>query len=472
MAKASINQANSTPSNNCAGTTGQCYKRAEMGLLDRLLGKASADAEQPAIKFGRYTDSYKVASRYDAWDRAQDLYEAGQFLESYSAFLLYLRDEEEDNVRWEQVKGGLKFELYQGSKKITGTATPHKLRVEAPVVKAESFNIGVLRRLLEQNFDLKYCRFTLDEAGNIVIVFDTYTLDGSPYKLYYALREAAIKADKQDDLLLEEFRNLQPVETTHLEELPQEEKEAKYHYITTAIGAVIHEVEYGALDCSRYASSYGYLLLDLIFRLDYLIKPEGFMMETLEQLHRKYYENDGKNTASKNEDLCRGLKELAKRPAQDFYREMYRGRSTFGITHMVNHDRVVSIINGELYHMDWYIENGHERMALAISGYIVGFCLFNYAVPKPDRDLFHLYYQITEPAYFNELGYTVQYYDPAAQKLDKRSIRRAIHKIVDQNKARFPNFQFPTGSLRYESLPVFARSYLNATRSLNLVKAI
>ncbi|WP_282776687.1 hypothetical protein [Phaeodactylibacter xiamenensis] len=443
-----------------------------MGLLDRLFRNAVQHTEQPSIRFGRYTDSYKAPSRYDAWDRAQDLFEEEQFLESYKHFLLYLRDDEEDNVHWKEIPGGLEFELYQGSKKLTGKATPHKIRVQAPVVKAESFNIGVLRRLLEQNFDLKYCRFTLDPEGNIVIVFDTYTLDGSPYKLYYALREAAIKADKQDDLLIEEFRNLQPVEITHLKELPQEEKEAKYRYIKQAIGGVMQEVEHGALDCKRYASSYGYLLLDLIFRLDYLIKPEGFMMETLEQLHRKYYENDGKNTAGKNEDLCKGLKALAERPAEDFYREMYRGCSTFGITHTVNHDRVVSIINGELYHMDWYLENGHERMAMAIPGYIVGFCLFNYAVPKPDRDLFHLYYQITEPAYFGDLGFTVKYLDDSTQQPDKRAIRRAINKIVDENKGSFPNFSFPTGSLDFSSLPRFARSYLTIMKSLNLVKAL
>jgi len=443
-----------------------------MGFLDRLFGNTQEEREQPKISFGRYTDSYKPPSRYDAWDEAQALFEQERFLESYKRFFQYLRDEEEDNVRCQEAKGGLAFELYQGSKKITGTATPHKLRVEAKVVQAESFNVGVLRRLLEHNFDLKYSRFALDEIGNINIVFDTYTLDGSPYKLYYALREVAIKADKQDDLLVEEFRHLTPIETTHLEELPPEEKATKYQYIKEQIERVLNEIEHGKLDPHQYASSYGYLLLDLIFKLDYLIKPEGFMMESLERLHRRYYENDGKSTAAKNEQLCQGLKALAKRPAEDYYREMYRGRSTFGITHTVNHDRVAAIIGGELYHMDWYLEHGYDSIALAIPGYIVGFCLFNYAVPKPDRDLFHLYYQIAEGGYFHRLGFTFNYYDPATGQFDKRAIRRAISRIVDRNKAYYPQLSFPTGSLVYDSLPAFARSYLRIIRELNLAKAI
>ena len=443
-----------------------------MRFLDRLFSNNEVGKKQPKISFGRYTDSYKPPSHYDAWDEAQALFEQGRFLESYKRFFQYLRDEDEDNVRCWEVRGGLAFELYQGSKKITGTATPQKVRVEAKVVRAEAFNVGVLRRLLEHNFDLKYSCFALDKTGNINIVFDTYTLDGSPYKLYYALRELAIKADKQDDLLVEEFRHLAPIETAHLEELPPGEKQTKYRYAKRQIERVLHEVEHGKLDQYQYASSYGYLLLDLIFKLDYLIKPEGFMMESLERLHRRYYENDGKSTAAKNEQLCRGLKELAKRPDEDYYREMYRGRSTFGITHTVNPDRVVSIIRGELYHMDWYLEHGYDTIALAIPGYIVGFCLFNYAVPKPDRDFFHLYYQVVEGSYFRQLGFTFNYYDAATGKFDKRAIRRAIRRIVDQNKAYYPQLVFPTGSLVYDSLPAFARSYLRIIRQLNLAKAM
>ncbi|TXB62247.1 YbjN domain-containing protein [Phaeodactylibacter luteus] len=442
-----------------------------MALFKWLFGADNSHQQQPSIRFGRYTDAYKAPACYAAWDEAQALFENDDFLQAYEQFLIYLRDEDEDNVKWERAKGGLKFEIYQGSKKLSGFATPQKVRVEAPVVQAESFNIGLLRQLLEHNFHLKYGRFTLDTSGNIVLVFDTYTLDGSPYKLYYALREVALKADKQDDLLLEEFQSLQPVETTHLEALPEAEKLAKYEFIKQKLQATLNEAENGSLDRNRYASSYGYLLLDLIFRLDYLIKPEGFMMETLEKLQRKYYANNGKTTAAKNEALCKGLHGLLERPPSDYFREMYRGKSTFGITHTVNHDRVAAIIEGELYHMDWYLEHGHQQMALAIPGYIVGFCLFNYAVPKPDRDLFHLYYQIAEEPYFQSLGFQNEFTGHNGQ-LQKRNIRRAILRIVEGNKPFFPQLSFPTQTLDYTNMPAFARSFLNAIKTLNLTKTL
>ncbi len=441
-----------------------------MGIFDLLFGTDDEKVEQPNISFGRYSDSYKDSSRYAAWDISLEKFDEQEYLESYKQFFYYLRDEQEDNVRCKEVQGGLQFELYQGSKKITGLATPQKVKVEAKVVKAEALNVAFMRRLLEQNFNLKYSRFALDGEGNITIVFDTYTLDGSPYKLYYALKEVATKADKQDDLLLEEFKILQPVDITHLEELPQEEKEAKYAYIRQQIEKVLNEIEYGKLDKSQYSGSIGYLLLDLIYKLDYLIKPEGFMMETLEHLHRKYYESDGQSTAYKNQALCNELQELLDRDKEEFFKEMYRVKSTFGITHSVHHDRVVSIIDAELYHMDWYKEHGHFNVAMAIPGYIVGYCMFNYAVPKPDRDLFHLYYQIIEPDYFRSLGFKINYYGPATGKFDKRAIKRAISRIVDQNKAYYPNLSPATGTLSYDSLPDFAKSYLLMIRNMDMVK--
>jgi len=441
-----------------------------MGLFDRIFRLKTEEAEQPKISFGRYSDSYKDSSRYTAWDVALEKFDHQEYLESYKQFFYYLRDEEEDNVRYEEVKGGLRFELYQGSKKITGSATPQKVSVEAKVVRAESLNVAFMRRLLEQNFNLKYSRFALDHEGNIAIIFDTYTLDGSPYKLYYALKEVATKADKQDDLLLEEFKTLQPVDTTHLQELPQHEKEAKYNYIVTQIKKALAEAENGKLDKIQYSGSIGYLLLDLIYRLDYLTKPEGFMMEALELLHRKYYENDGMATAGKNQVLCAELKLLLERDKEEYFKEMYRVKSTFGITHSVHHDRVVSIIDAELYHMDWYKEHGYESVAMAIPGYIVGYCMFNYAVPKPDRDLFNLYYQVVESAYFKSLGFTANYYDEAAQKFDKRAIKQAISRIVENNRAYYPNLNPSVGSLNYSSLPDFARSFLLMMRNLEMAK--
>ncbi|MEM8908722.1 MAG: hypothetical protein AAGD05_12815, partial [Bacteroidota bacterium] len=78
-----------------------------MGFFNRLFGGGAEISPQPKISFGRYTDSYKTSEQYDAWDRALEKFEEEEYLEGYKAFFRYLRDEEVDNVRFWEEKGGL-----------------------------------------------------------------------------------------------------------------------------------------------------------------------------------------------------------------------------------------------------------------------------------------------------------------------------------------------------------------------------
>ena len=442
-----------------------------MGLFDRIFGQYDKLEPQPDIRFGRYSDSYKSSDNYDAWDLALDKFESENYLDSYKQFFKYLRDEREDNVRYWDEEDGIHFELFQGSKKIIGFANNKKLKAEAKVARTQSLNVGFMRRLIEQNFSLKYARFALDEEKNISIIFDTYTLDGSPYKLYYALKELATNAHKQDDLLLDEFSMLEPVDTSHLIDLPQEEREKKFAYLCNEINEVFEEVEKGKLNTEQYPGGVAYLLLNLVYKLDYLVKPEGYMMETLERIHRVYFSKDGKSTVQKNQILCKDLKKLLKRPKEDFFKELYRVKSTFGITTPVNHDRVVSFIDGELSNMDWYKENKHDKVAISVPGYIVGYCLFNYAIPKPDRDLFHLYFQIIEADLFKTLGFTTDFYNSEENKFNKKQIKRAIDNIIDENKQKYTKLNPAINSLKYTNKVEFAKSFLLMVRNLDMTKA-
>ncbi len=441
-----------------------------MGIFDRFFkGTSSYNRQRPDIHFGRYSDSYKPESKYDAWDQAMELFDKQDFLEAYHKLLQYLRDEDAANVKWWKNTEGIRFELLQGSKKIVGHADLRKVYAEARIAKANDLEEGFMRRLLEKNYDLQYSQFALDPDNYLTIRFDTYTLDGSPYKLYYALKELATQADKQDDLLLDEFAGLEPVDISHLQELTLELKTVKYDYLHQEILSVIDNYKNGTLDATQYGGGMAYLLLNLCYKLDYLIKPEGFMMETLERVNRKYFSIENKvTTEQKNQALLEELEALIIRPKEDFYKEMYHGVSTFGITTPVNHDRVISFIDGELSNMDWYYQNGHHRIAQSVPGYIVGYCLFNYALPKPDRDIFHLYYEITEAAYFEHLGFSPVYYKDG--QFDKKAIKARFKELSEANEKVYPNFKPQINNLRFDSMSHFVKSYLMMVRALDMTK--
>ena len=440
-----------------------------MGLFDKIFGKNIEFEPQPNIQFGRYTDSYKSTEQYDAWDVSLLKFEEKEYLQSFERFLFYLNDKKKGNVTWSCEDDTIDFQIYQGSKRITGFANNHEFKAVAKVAKTNGLNIGFMRRLVESNFKLKYSKFALDKDNDIVIVFSSYSLDSSRYKLYFALKEVATHADKQDDLLLDEFESLKALDHQHLIDLSIEEKEIKYAFIQQKIEDTLNEIENGRLSSDKYPGAIAYLLLDLCYRLDFLISPEGYMTDLLERLHRKYFGHDGQPTAQKNLAMQKEFMNLQLRSKKDYFKEMYRVKATFGITSPVNLDKIVSFVEGELGNMDWYHENNHEKIALAIPGYIIGYCLFNYAVPKPILDLFILYFHITEPEYFEKLGFTYKYWTDN-EKLDSKAIKEAFDRIEHQNKELYTEFSINSSRINFTSLPLFAKTFLNQFRFFDLTK--
>lgn len=446
-----------------------------MSIFDKLFSKklAGKEVENTVIRFGRYSDSYKTDENHDHWSKALEAFEEGDFLVSYQYFFQYLRDEAEDNVQFslDEKQHQLQFKLFQGSTVISGQANKENLYAVAKIAKTDQPNLSLMRRLLERNYTLKYSRFGLDDDSNLCIIFDTYTLDGSPYKLYYALKELAVNADKQDDLLLDEFKGqLQSVKIAYAKPIPDQEKEIKYRFIKRSIQSTINEIERGELSPLQYPGATAYKLLSLTYKLDYLIKPEGYMMETLERIHRIYFGESVDNNKVKNQRLIDEYKILLSRPKIAFFKEFYRTTATFGITSPENHNRVSSFIEAELPNMGWYIDNNHIATALAIPEYIVGYCQFNYAVPEPDRDLFRLFYRITESEYFEQLGFKPKYYDWTTNKFDKKAIKKAIEQIRLHNQVQYPKCSPNTSKLRFDSLVQFSRSFLVLVKELNLIK--
>jgi hypothetical protein len=441
-----------------------------MSFWEKIFGhKSEQKVSEPHIQFGRYSDSYKDKAQYEAWDESLKQFEAENYLESYKVFFKYLRDDKEDNVRWVEENSGIRFEILQGSKRLSGFADARQLKAVARIAHAKELSVAFMRRLVESNYSLDYSRYALDDDNNLVIKFDTSTLDGSPYKLYYALKEVAINADKQDDLLIDEFETmLAPLDLGSKKEISALEKDVKYRFIKENIDNVIAEIDKGSLSNDKYPGGISYLLLSVVYKIDYLTSPEGFLMETIERIHRSYFDADNKTSIQKNVAIRKELEKVLLRSEEAIKSELYATTSTFGILSPNQHETLVTLIDGELPNMDWYEENKHTKVALSVPGYIVGNALFNYALPKPMKDLLELYYRIIESAFFKELGYTPQYFDAVKEVFDQKEIKNAVKRVVDANKEKYTNLSPDFAILDYKTPCRFARTYLMMIRNLDL----
>ena len=181
------------------------------------------------ITFGRFTDAFKPKAKSDFWSKSEKLFEEKNYMDSYDAFFNYLKDDSINNVSWKRENNHIAFEFEQGTKTIHGSINENKITAQTDIAEFEKLSVAFMRRLMEMNYSLYYTRFALKDNG-IYLKFDSGVADGHPRKLYYALKELAIRADKQDDLLLDDFSMLKPADNSGIEEIPAEEKEIKYEF--------------------------------------------------------------------------------------------------------------------------------------------------------------------------------------------------------------------------------------------------
>jgi len=438
-----------------------------MGIWDTLLGRNTEEVSSQSV-FGRYSDSQKSDAKYDRWDQALKAYEDGLYLENFTHLLEFLKDDELNNLTYTEDRGVITFQFYQGSKLIKGTADRNKLRAEAKIAITSELELGFTRTLIEQNFSLQYCRFALCEDDDICIIFDTYAVDASPYKVYYALKELASKADKHDDILLAEYESLSKVGDHHISKVPQETKDIKYRFIRTRIQSLLDLIDSGKINIQKYPAGLCYLIIDLAYKIDYLVKPEGYTLDLVEEIHQTYFQSKSQDIHAKNQKIIQRLKTWMDRPRANFDDEIYEVISTFGITMPSGHDKLAECIESELPNMDWYYDNKYDDVALAIPSYLVGYLMFSYALPDPDRDFLHLLYEIIETDYFTEMGFSNKYWKKGA--LNPSVIKKQISRIADTHEEKYPRLRPDLDAIKFENICLFSKSYMQMLSKLDMYK--
>ena len=430
-----------------------------MNFLSKLFGFNTPTKKRDTKKFGRYTDAYKSSEKYQKWDLSLDSFKEKNYLEGFRLLFDYLLDDGEGNIVVKETDSKvLNFVIYQGSKMIEGTASNEFIKAEAKISIVKRQNIAFLRRLLEINYSLKYCRFALDRDDNLTMVFYSKAVDASPYKIYYALKELATKADKQDDILEGEFRNLEAINNAHVIPSTPSEKQAKYAFFVAQMSKAIDLVDNSGYNFVKYPGAISYILLSTVYKMDYLIKPEGPLMEAFEKIHRDFFQHNQKTPQIKNAALLKEIKKLKAYEREEFNKEIYGVVSTFGITSPTGHERLAELIQNEIKNIDWYIKQKEESIALYICDYIVGYCLFNYSLPEPDKELLHLFYEILHPQYFKKLEFENVYWKKGA--MVARNIENEIKRTTDIYKPIY-NYGYPDlDLLEYDTTVAFAKSYL------------
>lgn len=435
-----------------------------MKIFSKLFKKADTSPE-PNIQFGRYSDTYKSEDKYKNWDKAIEFFNAEKYLQSYTSFLDFLADDSVSNLKHQNTNGKITFEFLQGSKVIQGEADVHHFKAVSKIAKIEVPDIGMMRMLLEENFELKYARYAIDDEDCLCLAFDTFVEDGAPHKIYQALKEVATIADRKDDVLIEEFTGLKPINDDHTMAAPDKEISLKFEFFKTECTHLIHILDTLPLNTYLYPGCISYLLLDFFYKIDFLVKPEGTLLKYINEMHSMYFEDNITTVHDKNKKMISTLREFDLYSLTKFSKEIYNVQATFGNSIPGDQQRFSEIVDAQMSDFDWYFDNGHHQICNAICGYIVGYTLYSYAMPEPIKELLLLYYKITERKYFSDLGFKDIYYSSDGQMLQS-AILKTVKKICQTYEPKYGKIYLNTKSLDITSPVTFRRDYIHMIKNM------
>lgn len=436
-------------------------------MFDKLFGrgKKKEEAPEPLIPFGRYSDNNKPVEKVNRWTEADNLFKQKNYPESLDAFFNYLSDDELGNVSYQRSGSDGRFSLYQGSKIVRGDFNAERLTAEVTLAKMPQPSVPVMRRLLEMNFNLYYSRFALD-GDRLCMRFDSDMTTTAPSKLYYGLKELATRADKQDDLLVQDFAALQMIDTEHVQPIPAAEKEVKYAFFRKWIQEVLDQC--AGLDPEKFAGGISYMLLSLIYRLDYLISPEGQLLRELEKTGTIYFAKDERPATEKNRDMIESFKLILARSKEEVFACLFRSKYTFAIVPPQPHKVISDAIHAANQNMPWYRENGNPFVAGQVTEYGLAFCQYSYSLPRILTELFHLYMRVSYAGYFEALGFQNKLYDEASTTFDREKIVAELEAIRERWKSKYPNAVVNPDNLRFDNLVNFGQTFATEFEFLNM----
>ncbi|MCY7310584.1 MAG: YbjN domain-containing protein [Chitinophagaceae bacterium] len=435
-------------------------------MFQKLFGWSKKKEESqagPDIQFGRYSDNNKPVAKVNRWTDADTLYKEKKYIESIDAFFEYLRDDTAQNVVYERNGAEGRFHLYQGSKIVRGHFNNEVLKAEVTLARMPQPSVPVMRRLLEMNFNLYYSRFALD-SDRLCMSFDSDIATASPSKLYYGLKELSAKADKQDDLLVQDFTMLETTDNEHIVVIPEAEKEVKYEYLQKWIKETLDTIS--PLDPDKFSGSNAYMLMALIYKIDYLITPEGKLLYDLEKITGIYFKKDERPVVEKNRDMIDEFKKMQAKPKEEVFACLFRSKYTFSIVAPQQYKTIADSIHGANQNLVWYRDNNYPFIATQIAEYGISYCQYSYSLPKAITELVHLYMRVNYSGYFAALGYK-RYYDPVKNQFASEEISEKIKAIQERWKDKYPLMDFKTQNLRFDNLLNFDYSFTNEMEFLN-----
>ncbi len=410
------------------------------------------------MQWGHYSDNNRTPEQKALWGEADVLFNEEKYAEALETFLHYLRDEE-GSVSWhkDETDGKLHFQIAQGSSFIEGVFDGAFIHACVPLASSPNPGTAVMRRLLELNYELRYTSVGLDEKSVFHFVFDTDAATASPHKLFEGLQELALKSDRQDDSLTTDFRDLEAVPHAPVDVMPERELAAKWKAFQRWTERALQLAD--TLDRDLYAEAIARIYLCAVYRLDFLLSPEGRLMLELEKISGYYRKQPDKPLIQRNQQMRTALQGLLSWSREEVTQCLHRTRSTFSVTDPPKADRMRENILSALRDAAVYEARKQPELVLQMIEFGPLYDRYLFTLPDAVSGLTLLLCAVLHPRFFTDLGLRDDFYDIGTQKLNEPLIKATVGELISSGKAVSPTLSFDLSKVDFSSRAAFGASY-------------
>ncbi len=419
------------------------------------------------ISFGRGINATINPDEEELFNKSYKAFESKKVLDAYeyffSSLINFTDDVSNENIVLNRLDDKLKFEIYQGSAKITGVITEQTLQADVTLVKNENASVALKRYILERNYQLTYTNYFSDENYvKLKLYLDNITL--SPQKIFFPLRELALNADFDKEHIVSEFKDIPLEDTLHMSKLDEDELKIKYAYLHKEIEELDNKVL--TLPSNDNAGMQAFLYLGILLKFDYMLVPKYKMYHKLSKKIQAYFSDEHGTIEAKNDELRKYVLELKKLTFEEFSSNFYSAKYTFNPIEKTSYEDLVTFITESINKIKWYKNNRYPQIIPTIYRYIAFYSLYNYGVNPVLKELLHTLVQIQNASFFKSID-CGSLYDEEKQTFSKRAIISKLQEIVSQNQEQYNSLVIFTDDLNFNSMNDFSNSYYTMLKNLD-----
>lgn len=417
--------------------------------------------------FGRGINARLHDEEEEFFNKSYEAFEKKDILRAYEYFFEtlqnYTGDTPNQNIIVKKESNKLLFELFQGCAKVTGEITADSLRAESVITKTSSSTVALKRLLLERNYQFTYCGYFSDEEHiKLKLSLDNITM--TPQKAFYPLREISLNADFDKEYTKSEFPDIALEDIAHIRTPDTEEIRMKHEHMHGWIDTANEKII--MLPSNDNEAMQSFVLLCLIFKIDYLLMPKYSIFQKSSKKVQEYFSDENLTVESKNEEIREYISELEKMDFEEFGKNFYEAKYTFEPSDKSSHEEIELFINESMAKVRWYKNNRYFQIIPTMYEYIALYLLYNYTLHPLTRSLLHIVVEVYNPDFFTSLGYDVLY-DIQSSTLNKRAITSKIENAISEHHKKFKMLKPFGEKLNYTSLNEFSNSFYLQLKNLN-----